>query len=76
MHSYNNLTQFVFLSLTFQVPTLRGSILEEFLPNPRGGSNKVHFRDILECIAPQIKQETLKLAENKHVVCFYSRFMF
>ncbi|KAL5255160.1 hypothetical protein ACHWQZ_G014555 [Mnemiopsis leidyi] len=50
-----------------QCPPLRGSILEEFLPSSRG-SNKVHFRDILECLAPQIKQENLKLAENKVAV--------
>jgi len=49
------------------MPTMRGSILEDFLPSGRG-NGKAQFRDILECLAPEIKQDTLKLAENKVAV--------
>ncbi|XP_063682341.1 signal-induced proliferation-associated 1-like protein 1 isoform X3 [Bolinopsis microptera] len=59
--------QYRIIIRSVQSPTLRGSILEDFLPCSRG-SNKVHFRDILECLTPQIKQENLKLAENKVAV--------
>jgi signal-induced proliferation-associated 1 like protein 1 len=49
---------------TSELLTLRGSIFEECIPNPRGIGKAINTKDILDYVAPEIQTTCLRLAIN------------
>lgn len=56
--------QFRIIIRTSELLTLRGSIIEEFVPNHRGVGKSVTTKDVLEYVAPEIQLNCLRLGLN------------
>lgn len=49
---------------TSELLTLRGSIIEDSIPNPRGSGKAVSTKEVLEFVAPEVQISCLKLGIN------------
>ncbi|XP_063699348.1 signal-induced proliferation-associated 1-like protein 1 [Culicoides brevitarsis] len=49
---------------TSELLTLRGSVLEEAIPNPRGPGKPCHIKEVLEYVAPEVQISALRLSVN------------
>uniref|UniRef100_A0A1B0D1P3 Uncharacterized protein n=1 Tax=Phlebotomus papatasi TaxID=29031 RepID=A0A1B0D1P3_PHLPP len=56
------LYQFRVIVRTSELLTLRGSILEDLIPNPRGQGKPHNTKDVLECVAPEVQLSCLRLS--------------
>uniref|UniRef100_A0A1B0CV68 Putative rap1-gtpase-activating protein rap1gap n=1 Tax=Lutzomyia longipalpis TaxID=7200 RepID=A0A1B0CV68_LUTLO len=54
--------QFRVIVRTSELLTLRGSILEESIPNPRGAGKSLSTKDVLEYVAPEVQIPSLRLS--------------
>lgn len=53
--------QFRLIVRTSELLTLRGSVLEESIPNPRGPGKQASTKEVLEYVAPEVQIASLKL---------------
>lgn len=53
--------QFRLIVRTSELLTLRGSVIEDSIPNPRGIGKQVTTKEVLEYVAPEVQINTLKL---------------
>ncbi|XP_059617867.1 signal-induced proliferation-associated 1-like protein 2 isoform X2 [Phlebotomus argentipes] len=56
------LYQFRVVVRTSELLTLRGSILEDAIPNPRGQGKSLSTKDVLEYVAPEVQISCLRLS--------------
>lgn len=56
--------QFRMIVRTSELLTLRGSVLEDSVPNPRGPGKAITTKDVLEYVAPEVQIATLKQGVN------------
>lgn len=56
--------QFRMIVRTSELLTLRGSVLEDSVPNPRGPGKAATTKDVLEYVAPEVQIATLKQGVN------------
>ncbi|XP_055386352.1 signal-induced proliferation-associated 1-like protein 1 [Condylostylus longicornis] len=56
--------QFRMIVRTSELLTLRGSVIEDSVPNPRGPGKPISTKDLLEYVAPEIQMNCLKLGVN------------
>lgn len=56
--------QFRMIVRTSELLTLRGSVIEESVPNPRGLGKPASTKEVLEYVAPEVQLTSLKLGVN------------
>lgn len=56
--------QFRMIVRTSELLTLRGSVLEDSVPNPRGPGKPATTKEVLEYVAPEVQISTLRLGVN------------
>lgn len=56
--------QFRMIVRTSELLTLRGSVIEESVPNPRGTGKQISTKEVLEYVAPEVQISSLKLGVN------------
>jgi signal-induced proliferation-associated 1 like protein 1 len=49
---------------TSELLTLRGSVFEDSIPNPRGAGKLINTKEVLEYVAPEVQIGSLRLAMN------------
>ena len=56
--------QFRMIVRTSELLTLRGSVIEDSIPNPRGAGKQATTKEVLEYVAPEVQISSLKLGVN------------
>lgn len=49
---------------TAELLTLRGSVFEDSIPNPRGPGKPINTKEVLEYVAPEVQLQCLRLSVN------------
>lgn len=63
-NNQNQQNLFRLIVRTSELLTLRGSVLEEAIPNPRGPGKPCTIKEVLEYVAPEVQISTLRLSVN------------